>query len=113
MSALHTFMNSIPGQFLIGGLTVAGIGFAGNNVSNKAIAGLIAAMPIGMPSSIFIDDKKVESYAYNLLIMTFVLLAATFSNWALLKYGKMDKYKSVMISMAIFWGVGLLVVFLK
>jgi hypothetical protein len=29
MSALHTFINSIPGQFLIGGLTVAGIGFAG------------------------------------------------------------------------------------
>ena len=52
-------------------------------------------MPIGMPSSIFIDDKRVEAYAYNLLIMTFVLLAATFSNWALLKYGKMDKYKSV------------------
>jgi len=36
---------------------------------NKAIAGLIAAMPIGMPSSIFIDDKKVEQYAYNLLII--------------------------------------------
>jgi len=113
MSVLHNFMNSIPGQFLIGGLTVAGIGFAGNNVSNKAIAGLIAAMPIGMPSSIFIDDKKVESYAYNLLIMTFVLLAATFSNWALLKYAKMDKYKSVMISLGVFWGFGLLVAFLK
>lgn len=113
MSALNAFINSAPGQFLIGGLTVAGIGFAGNNVSNKAIAGLIAAMPIGMPSSIFIDDKKVEQYAYNLLIMTFVLLAATFSNWALLKYGKMDKYKSVGISMAIFWGLGLLVVFFK
>lgn len=111
--SLHKFINSLPGQFLIGGLTVAGIGYAGNNVANKAIAGLIAAMPIGMPSSIFIDDKKVEQYAYNLLIMTFVLLAATFSNWALLKYGKMDKYKSVMISMAIFWGLGLLVVFLK
>lgn len=45
-------------------------------------------MPIGMPSSIFIDDKNVESYAYNLLIMTFVLLAATFSNWALLHLWK-------------------------
>ena len=39
MSALHAFINSAPGRFLIGGLTVAGIGFAGNNVSNKAIAG--------------------------------------------------------------------------
>ena len=63
MSSLHSFINSAPGQFLIGGSTVAGIGFAGNNVSNKAIAGLIAAMPIGMPSSIFIEDNSVESYA--------------------------------------------------
>ncbi len=113
MSALHTFINSAPGQFLIGGLTVAGIGFAGNNVSNKAIAGLIAAMPLGMPSSIFIDDKSVEKYAYNLLIMTIVLFAATFTNWALLKYAKMNKYRSVMISLGVFWGFGLLVAFLK
>ena len=70
-------------------------------------------MPIGMPSSIFIEDNSVESYAYNLLIMTFVLLASTFSNWALLKYGKMDKYKSVAISMALFCVLGLLVVMLK
>ena len=113
MSALHAFINSAPGQFLIGGLTVAGIGFAGNNVSNKAIAALIAAMPIGMPSSIFIDDKSVEKYAYNLVIMTFVLLAASFTNWALLKYAKMNKYRSVLISLLVFWGLGLLVAFLK
>ena len=111
--SIQKFMNSMPGQFLIGGLTVSGIGFAGNNVPNKAIAGLIAAMPIGMPSSIFIDDKKVESYAYNLVIMTIVLFVATFTNWALIKYMKYNKYRSVMISMAVFWILGLLVAFLQ
>lgn len=110
---LQKIINSIPGQFLIGGLTVSGIGYAGNHVSNKAIAALIAAMPIGMPSTVFIDDKSIEKYAYNLLIMTLVLLASSFSNWALIKYMKFDKYKSVLVSLGVFWGLGLLIAFLK
>ena len=110
---LQKIINSAPGQFLIGGLTVSGIGYAGNNISNKAIAALIAAMPIGMPSTVFIDDKNIEKYAYNLLIMTLVLLASSFSNWALIKYMKFDKYKSVLVSLGVFWGLGLLIAFLK
>ena len=111
--SLQKIINSIAGQFLIGGLTVSGIGYAGNHILNKAIAALIAAMPIGMPSTIFIDDKSIEKYAYNLLLMTVVLLASTFSNWALIKYMKFDKYKSVLVSIAVFWVLGLLLVFLK
>ena len=113
MSPIQAFINSPIGQFLIGGLTVAGIGYSGNNIPNKAIAALIAAMPIGMPSSIFVQDKSVEKYAYNLVIMTIVLFTSTITNWVLLKYAKMNKYKSVAISLGVFFGLGLLVVLLK
>ena len=70
-------------------------------------------MPIGMPSSIFIDDKTVEKYAFNLVIMTIVLFTSTITNWILLKYAKMNKYKSVSISLGVFFGLGLLVILLK
>ena len=106
MLHIQTFIQSLVGQFLIGGLTVSGIAYFSNNINNTAIAGFIAAMPIGMPSSIFVDDKKVVSYSKKLLDMSFVLLIATFLNWFLLAYTKMSKYKTVSISMLTFIVLG-------
>jgi hypothetical protein len=101
-SVIGEFIKSIPGQFLIGGLTVAGIAYFSNNITNAAIAGVIGAIPVGMPSSVFVDDAKVEAYAYNLLIMTIPLFLATFMNWILLSKAKFNKYKSVAYSMLFF-----------
>ena len=52
MSALQSFVNSLPGQFIIGGLTVSGITGFSNHLNNPALAGIIASVPIGMPSSV-------------------------------------------------------------
>ena len=112
-NAISMFLNSIIGQFIIGGLTVGGIAFFSNNISNPALAGVIAAMPIGMPSSVFVDDAKVESYAYNLLIMSVPLFIATFTNWYFISKMKLNKYKSVSFSMGIFFVIALLLAFLK
>ena len=106
MLHIQTFIQSLVGQFLIGGLTVSGIAYFSNNINNTAIAGLIAAMPIGMPSSIFVDDRKVVNYSKKLLDMSFVLLLVTFLNWYLLAYTKTTKYKSVTISMIAFFVLG-------
>lgn len=106
MSIIQTFIQSFVGQFLIGGLTVGGIAYFSNHINNTAIAGVIAAMPIGMPSSIFVDDDKVVSYSKNLLDMSLVLLTATFQNWYLLAHTKMSKYESVGLSMLTFFILG-------
>jgi hypothetical protein len=102
MSEFQKIINSTPGQFVIGGLTVSGIGYFGNIVSNPALAALIAAVPIGMPSTVFIDNSKIEGYSYNLVLMTVVLLIASLSNWLLISKLKYDKYKSVSISLLVF-----------
>jgi len=112
-NAISMFLNSIIGQFIIGGLTVGGIAFFSNNVSNPALAGVIAAMPIGMPSSVFVDDNKVAAYSYNLLMMTIILLLSTAVNWYLISVKKMNKYHSVLISLAVFWVFGLAYAFMK
>lgn len=101
-SFLGMFLKSLPGQFLIGGLTVAGIAYFSNHLANAALAGVIAAIPVGMPSSVFVDDSKVEAYSYNLLIMTIPLFFTTFMNWFLISKMKYTKYKSVSISMGVF-----------
>ena len=108
---IKTIIHSLAGQFMIGGVTVASIAFASNKISNPALASLIAAVPIGMPSSIFVDNNKVEAYARDLTIMTVVLMFATITNWLLIKYLNYNKYKSVGISMIIFFILGSLAVF--
>ena len=104
--SVKTIIQSLPGQFIIGGLTVAAIAFTSNHINNPALAGLIAAIPIGMPSSIFVDNSKVEAYARNLTIMTLVLMCATLTNWLLIRNLKYNKYESVGISLMVFIIVG-------
>ena len=106
MEELNKFVDSLPGQFVIGGLTVAGISGFANQLHNPALAGIIASVPIGMPSSIFVSDKEIVEYSWKLLVMTSVLMCATFTNWYLLAHKKMSKYKSVPISMSVWAGLG-------
>ena len=106
--SLANFLNSFPGQFLIGGLTVGGIAFFANVLDNPVIAGVIAALPIGMPSSVFVDNNKVVSYSKNLMFMTFALMTATIQNWYMLSQLKMSKFKTVPYSMTTFMVLGLL-----
>ena len=107
------FINSIPWQFLIGGLTVAGIAYFSNNAANPLVAGLIGALPVGMPSSVFVDDNKVEQYSLNLMLMTIPLVLATISNWFLISKMKFTQYKSVELSLALFIVVGIIIVYFK
>ena len=66
MSTINTFINSLPGQFLIGGITVAGINYFSNNIANSAIAGVIASVPVGLPSTIFVKDAKGKNFRHDL-----------------------------------------------
>ncbi len=100
-SVLGSVVKSLPGQFIIGGLTVAGIAYASNNASSPIMAGIIGALPIGMPSSVFVDDNKVAAYAYHLFIFSIPLIIGTFLNWYLLEKEKFSKYESVGISLTV------------
>lgn len=105
---LHKILNSLPVQFLIGGLTVAGISVLSNKVGDPILAGVVASIPIGMPSTIFVKDEQVKSYTWNLLVMTSVLVLATSVNYYLINHVGVDKYKSAGLSMAVWAGLGLI-----
>ena len=110
---IKQFLNSLFGQFIIGGLTVAGIAYFSNNINNSAIAGLIAGVPIGLPSIVFVDDKRVASYISSLLITTGILFTVTAVCWYLVHHKKFDKFKAAQYSMGIWLTLGLLFVFAK
>lgn len=113
MVSIKKFINSIPGQFLIGGITLAGIYFFSNNVNNTAIAAVVAGVPIGLPSTIFVDNSKVSSYSTNLLFQTFLLLLVTFEFWFLFHKLNYNKFKGVGIAMLTWLILSCLYVFFK
>ena len=102
----HDFIRSLLGQFIIGGITVASIAYLSNNLHDIALASVVAAVPIGMPASIFVHDSRVVSYSRNLVVSSLLLLVATVQNWYLLAYAKMGKYESVGYSMLTFAVLG-------
>jgi len=106
------FINSIPGQFMMGGLTVSGISVFSNNLNNPLLSGIVASIPVGMPSSIFIKDSQLPEYSWNLLVMTSVLYLSTFINWYLITKEKMSKYESVQIAMSVWVGLGIIYYFI-
>ena len=114
LDGIKLLLNSTPGQFLLGGFTVSTIAYFSNNLHppNPALAGLIAAMPIGMPSSVFVNNAQVAQYSWHLLVMSVVLLMSTFSNWYLISHMNLSKFSSVAISLALFWGIGLSYIYL-
>lgn len=111
-STIKSFVNSLPGQFIIGGITVAGITGFSNHLNNPALAGIIASVPIGMPSTVFVKDSQTAEYSWKLLVMTSVLFLATFANWFFINKMKFSKFKSVAISMSIWAGLGTLYYFI-
>ena len=86
-------------------MTVSGISFFSNNLNNALLGGIIASVPIGMPTTIFIKNN-VEVYTWDLLVMTFVLLLSTFLNWFLINKMRYDKYISVSLSMLLWASLG-------
>lgn len=113
MSIVEKFINSLPGQFVIGGLTVSGITGFSNHLHNPALAGIIASVPIGMPSSVFVKDSEIAEYSWKLLVMMSVLFLATFANWFFITKMKVSKYKSVAIAMSIWAGLGAIYYFVS
>ena len=113
MSVVQQFVNSLPGQFIIGGLTVAGITGFSNHLHNPALAGIIASVPIGMPSSVFVKDSEIAEYSWKLLVMMSVLFLATLVNWFLITKMKVSKYKSVAVAMSIWTGLGAIYYFVS
>ena len=108
MSIVQKFLNSMMGKFIIGGLTVTGISFVSNNLGDTILAGIIASIPIGMPSTIFVNDNNIKSYTWNLLVMTSELVLSTIVNYYLINHAGYNKYESVSISMLLWITFGAL-----
>ena len=112
MVSAKAIVGSLPAQFAIGGVTVAGIAYVSNHINNPTLAGLIAGVPIGLPSAVFVADGKVAAYSTKLVQATLLLILVTSEFWVLLNKFKFSKYKSVGIAMLTWAVVGLIFVFI-
>ena len=88
-------------EFLIGGTFVAGISYIGNYV-DPLLAGLLAGVPIGLPSAYFILSKqKSKEYVRNLALTTIVLTFVTILFYFTFVKYDLDKNIGIAISMGI------------
>ena len=85
-------------QFVTGGVMVAGVSYLGNYV-DPILAGLIAGIPIGLPTIYFITGKAAIPYIRNLLITTYLLCFVTTLFYVLYTKLKWDKDRALLVSM--------------
>lgn len=101
-------MYEIIKQFLIGGSFVSGITFLGNYV-DPILAGLIAGIPIGLPTIYYVKSSKAHTYIKNLSVTTILLSSVTLLYYYLYVHLKWDKNSTIIFTMTIWFIVVLLI----
>jgi hypothetical protein len=103
-------MEEIIKQFIIGGVFVSGISYVGN-YANPVLAGLLAGLPIGLPSTYFIlNSTKAKQYVSNLALTTILLTFVTCLFYYLYVHaGYMSKNMGIAFSMSI-WLIGVVLI---
>jgi len=87
-------------EFLFGGTMVATISYLANFIDPR-LAGLLAGIPIGLPTIYFICKDKAVPYIKNLSITTFILLAVTLLYFYLYTKKKWSKNITIIYTMSI------------
>jgi hypothetical protein len=103
-------MEEIIKQFVIGGVFVSGISYVGNFV-NPVLAGLLAGLPIGLPSTYFIlTSSKAKDYVSSLALTTILLTIVTCLFYYLFVHtGYLTKNIGIVVSMTI-WLTGVILI---
>ena len=96
-------------QFAIGGTMVASISLVGNFV-DPILAGLLAGIPVGLPTIYFIQKSQALPYIKNLSMTTFLLMFVTLLYFYLYAKVKMDKNYAIIPTMSL-WIVAVLVIY--
>ena len=107
---IKNIIDSYPFKFLLGGIIVSSVSYLSNNLTNTVISGVIASVPIALPTAVFVKKSKLKGYSTNLLIMTGVLFISTLVFWYLYNYLNLDKHISVLYSMLFWTFCGLLLI---
>ena len=102
-------VSKILKEFLIGGGMVAGISYLGN-YTDPILAGLIAGIPIGLPTIYFIQQSKAIPYITNLSLTTILLCVVTLAYFYIFVKLKWGKNISIAYTM-IFWFLAVMVIY--
>ena len=101
--------------FISGGVTVAAIKYLGNFAS-PSTAAVIGVFPIGLISSVFIDDvNRLRLYLYNYQFMIICLACGTVSYRLLIESGTLTRSQALFVSLMLWASLGMLMklLFLK
>ena len=97
-------------QFLMGGTLVSGISLISNYV-NPVLGGLLAGVPIGLPTIYFINNINAPSYIKNLILTTFLLFIITLVYYILYIKYNFGKNITIIYSVSI-WLIAVIIIYL-
>ena len=106
---MSTNYSEILKEFLIGGTTVAGISYLGNYV-DPILAGLLAGIPMGLPTIYFIQQAKAEAYIRNLSFTTVLLCITTLLYYYLFVKLNVGKNIGIVYTMS-FWFISIIAIY--
>lgn len=97
-------------EFLFGGIMVSSISFVSKFV-DPILAGLLAGIPIGLPTIYFISKDKATPYITNLSLTTFILLVFTLIYYYLYTKKKWSKNITILYTMLI-WFISVVIIYI-
>ena len=97
-------------QFLIGGSFVAGISII-SNYFDPIFGGLLAGIPIGLPTIYFIKKVNAHAYITNLSMTTILLCVTTILYYYLFVHIKWEKNTAIIPTMT-FWFSAIIIIYL-
>ena len=89
-------------EFIIGGILFSLIKYTADNVEDIRISSVIAALPLGLLSSLLITDKKLQIYSFSYTKNIAVLFLTALVFYCLHKFTKLNRHINLISSM-LFW----------
>ena len=89
-------------EFLIGGVLFSIIKYTADNVADIRISSMVAALPIGLLSSLLIADKKLQVYSFSYAKSISILLLTSIVFSLLHSFTDLHRHINLILSI-IFW----------
>ena len=82
---MENFYNTLLCRFLVGGTILSGATWLAN-YSNPLLAGILITIPLELVSLFFVMEKRLQSYAFSILVMSIATVIPVLFYYLILPY---------------------------
>tara|TARA_Y100000992_G_C21055877_1_gene391792 strand:+ start:229 stop:552 length:324 start_codon:yes stop_codon:yes gene_type:complete len=91
-------------EFLIGGVLFSAIKYSTDNIQDIRVSSMIAAFPVGLLSSLLINNKKIKGYSKSYMVSISILFLTSIAFYLLHYYTGLNRYINLLLAIFI-WSI--------